>query len=319
MRELRMNLQNFEIKNQKIRDAFLDLKKNHPERLGPRLNLSWSNWGFGLETLEDSAARLERAGIHWIELHGNHYGPDLGYKPAQTLETLRSHGIRVAGICGMFSNDNDPASNRAIQRQGAIDYIRRELAFGQAVGAGYLLVCPSAVGRPAAYDASEFERSVEVYQSVADEFIHSGVKGAVEPIRSAEVSLCHTFADAKRFIAAIHHPGICHINGDVYHMQSEEMHIPTTLWEAGELLTNLHLADSNRCALGEGSLDLDTILMALYLIGFNQPGCFVTPEPLGPGGDPYPAMNGKPDPAQLEHLVQQSANYFYAREAELLA
>jgi len=314
-----MKPQNFEIQNKHIREAFLDLKKNHPERLAQRLNLSWSNWGFGLEPLEESAARLERAGIHWIELHGNHYGPDLGYRPAETLATLQRHAIQTAGICGMFSMDNDPASNRAIHRQAAIDYIRRELAFGQAVKASYILVCPSAVGRPAAYDGSEFERSLEVYQTVADEFIRCGVRGAVEPIRSAEVSLCHTFADAKRFIAAIHHPGIRHINGDVYHMQSEERHIGATLWEAGEMLTNLHLADSNRCALGEGSLDLDTILMALYLIGFNQPGCFVTPEPLGPGGDPYPAMNGKPDPAQLEHLVQQTASYFYEREAELLA
>ncbi|MDO8686498.1 MAG: hypothetical protein Q7J78_07505 [Clostridiales bacterium] len=40
----------------------------------------WSNWGFGIETLEESEERLERAGIRYIELHGNHYGVDLGYK-----------------------------------------------------------------------------------------------------------------------------------------------------------------------------------------------------------------------------------------------
>ena len=45
-----------------------------------------------------------------------------------------------------------------------------------------------------------------------------------------------------------------------------------------------------------GSMDLDTIIRALYLIGYNTEGRYVTPEPLGPGGDPYPAMNGKPDP-----------------------
>ena len=85
------------------------------------------------------------------------------------------------------------------------------------------------------------------------------------------------------------------------------------------MLTNLHLADSTRGALGEGSLDLDTILMALYLLGYNRPGCFATPEPLGPGGDPYPAMNGRPDPVLLEHLVQQTARYFREREEEILA
>jgi D-psicose/D-tagatose/L-ribulose 3-epimerase len=74
------------------------------------------------------------------------------------------------------------------------------------------------------------------------------------------------------------------------------------------------MADSNRGALGEGSLDLDTIIMALYLIGYNRPGCFVTPEPLGPGGDPYPAMHGKPERDKLETLVLHTATYFSARE-----
>ena len=66
-------------------------------------------------------------------------------------------------------------------------------------------------------------------------------------------------------------------------------------------------------------MDLDTIIMALYVIGFNQPGYYVTPEPLGPGGDPYPAMYGKPDKLALDAMVEQSARYFREREAELLA
>jgi sugar phosphate isomerase/epimerase len=311
--------QNFEIKNQKIRSAFQELKQIHPEKFQTRLNLSWSNWGFGIETLEESAARLEKHGIHWIELHGNHYGANLGYQHRETLQTLSAHGIQVAGICGMFSADSDPGSNRPIHRQAAIDYICRELDFAKEVGATYMLVCPSAVGRPTPYDANEFDRSVAVYQTVAPWFAEAGVKAAVEPIRSAEVSFCHTVADAQRFIAAINHPAIQHINGDVYHMQAEEAHIATAVLDAGERLTNLHLADSNRCALGDGSLDLDTILMALYLIGYNRPGCFATPEPLGPGGDPYPAMNGKPDRAALEHLVGQTARYFAERETAILA
>ncbi|REE94399.1 hypothetical protein A8990_101193 [Paenibacillus taihuensis] len=44
----------------------------------------------------------------------------------------------------------------------------------------------------------------------------------------------------------------------------------------------------------------------------------MTPEPLGPGGDPYPAMFGKPNKAQLDRLVLQTAKYFREREAVLL-
>jgi len=158
---------------------------------------------------------------------------------------------------------------------------------------------------------------VETLQIVADIFLQKKIKAAIEPIRSAEVSLIHTIAGAKKYIAAVDHPGIQHINGDVYHMQTEEAHVGDALLDAGKMLTNLHTADSNRCALGEGSLDLDTIIMALYLIGYEE-GKYVTPEPLGPGGDPYPAMFGKPDKILLDKLVEQTVTYFKEREEVLL-
>jgi len=313
-----MQKQNYELKNEKIREAFQELKKKHAARLSRRLNLSWSNWGFGLEPLAQSVRRLQANGIAFIELHGNHYGPDLGYKVKETRSILADHGMRAAGICGMFAADNDLSSNRGIQRQAALDYIRRELDFAAAMGATYLLVVPGAVGRPQPYDQSEFERSAVSLRLVADGFVKHSIRAAIEPIRSAEVSLVHTIADAQRYIQAVSHPGIAHINGDIYHMQTEESHIGEAILKAGSQLTNLHIADSNRCALGEGSMDLDTLIMALYLIGYNTDGCYVTPEPLGPGGDPYPAMHGKPDPAALDKLVRQTAEYFREREKILL-
>lgn len=311
-----MRQQNFETKNEAIAEKFYALKKNYPDRLKTRLNLSWSNWGFGRETLADSARRLEQANMSFIELHGNHYGPDLGYEVEETLKILSDHGLKVSGVCGMFSADNDLSSNRAVCRQAAVDYLRREVPFTQAVGGDYLLVVPGAVGRPKAYDDVEQDRSEEMLKQCAPWFTQYGVKGAIEPIRAAEISFVHTFADAKEYIRQIDAPGIAHINGDVYHMQSEESHIGEAIINAGEMLLNLHFADSNRSALGEGSLDVGTIIRALYVIGHNQPGRYVTFEPLGPGGDPYPAMYGRPDKTKLDALVNNSIRYF--RECEEL-
>ncbi len=314
-----MELQNFEKKNKKIRDKFKELKDKNPEKLKKRLNLSWSNWGFGIEGLDVSAKRLADAGLEYVELHGNHYGEDLGYEPGETMKILSDNGLKVSGICGMFSPENDLSSNSGQSRQNAVDYIRRELDFGQKAGADYMLIVPGAVGRPDSYDDSEFYRSVESLKIVADKFVENGIKAAIEPIRAAEVSFINKVSDAKEYIKAVDHEGVQHINGDVYHMQSEESHIGEALLEAGEMLTNLHMADSNRCALGDGSLDLDTIIMALYLIGYNRDGCYVTPEPLGPGGDPYPAMFGKPDKGLLDELVNSSVKYFRHREQCLLS
>jgi sugar phosphate isomerase/epimerase len=313
-----MTGQNFELRNAEIHAHFAALKSQHPERLRPRLQLSWSNWGFGMEPLERSAKRLADAGIEYIELHGNHYGADLGYKPVETRAVLADYHITIAGICGMFSAENDLSSNSGLTRQHAIDYLKRTIDFAAQVGAGYILVVPGAVGRPQAYDQAEFDRSVSSLRVVADRFVNAQVLAAIEPIRSAEVSFCHTIADAQAYINAVDHAGVQHINADLFHMQSEESHIGMALISAGARLANLHLADSNRCALGEGALDIDTVIKALYLIGYNQSGHYVTPEPLGPGGDPYPAMHGKSDPDLLEHLVQQTAHYFREREQAVI-
>lgn len=313
-----MTLQNYQKKDEAIRLAFEQLKKEHPERLEKRLNFSWSNWGFGLEDFDVSCAHLEKAGIKYIELHGNHYGADLGYNPKVIGKIMADHGIACGGVCGMFSADNDLSSNRHIQRQAAIDYIKREAAFTAEMGGKYMLVCPAAVGRAGKYDDSEIDRSIDALSRVADVFVEHGVRAAIEPIRAAETSIVHTFAEAKAYISRLNHPGVQHINGDVYHMLVGESHIGQAIWDAGEMLTNLHMADTNRCALGDGALDIDTIIMALYLIGYNNDKCFVTPEPLGPGGDPYPAQNAKTDPAILDKLVFDSVNYFRAREEELL-
>ena len=199
-------MQNFQKKNQAIRAAYRELQNDKPDQLQKRLNLAWSNWGFGLEKLETSVKRLSGHGLQHIELHGNRYGPDLGYRAAEVRTILSYHGMQCCGICGMFSAQSELASNQAVVRQNAIDYIRRTLDLAVELGAHYFLIVPGAVGRPQKIDDSEFERSVETLQIVAPLFEQSGVRGAVEPIRAAEVSIVHTFADAARYIQAVDSP-----------------------------------------------------------------------------------------------------------------
>jgi D-psicose/D-tagatose/L-ribulose 3-epimerase len=315
-----MNPQNFQKENTNIKNTFLELKQKDPQKFKNRLKLSWSNWGFGIEPLKVSLERLKKNNIDFIELHGNRYGDDLGYDPKETKKLLKAMDIKVSGICGMFSAESEFSSNSPSVRQRVLDYMRRNIELGSIMGARYFLVVPGAVGRPDPYDDMEFERSVEALSIVAGDLKDAGIRGAVEPIRSDEVSFCHTFSDAKKYIKALGSPGVQHINGDVYHMMHMESHIAKTIADSEGILTNLHMADTNRDALGGGFLDLDTIIMALYIIGYNNDdSAFVTPEPLGPGGDPYRAMYGNPDSENLDSLVKQTAEYFRTRQEEVLA
>jgi len=309
-----MSLQHVDALRQQIDGRFAEFRINHPEKLERRIEMSWSNWGFGQERLEVSVARLAKAGLHYIELHGNHYGPDLGYRLAETAKILADGGVLAAGVCGMYSAESEFASTSYRARQAAIDYTRREIDFCHEIGGSYVLVVPAAAGRTKHYDDYELHRSVESLQRIGDDFVAAGMKGAVEPIRKAETTIVHTVAEAVNYIELVGHPGIQHINGDVYHMQAEEPYVPDAIFEAGDRLLNLHMADSNRAALGKGSLDLDTVIKALYLIGYNQPGHYVTPEPLGSAPDVYPAMHALQDPKDLDDLVFTTVSYWRERE-----
>jgi len=311
-----MELQNYEKKDAAIKEKFLEAKNK--KTLKDRLKLSWSNWEFGMEPLKASVKRLSANSVKYIELFGNLFGPDMGYKAKDVNKLLGDYGMEVSGICGIFSTDNESCSTIPSVRQRCIDYFKRSVEFAGEVGAEYFLIAPSAVGRAVKLDDFEFDRSVEVLKEVADLFIKHNVKGAVEPIRADEVSLCNTFADAVKIINAVGHKGIQHINGDVYHMLHGEEHIGQTLIDYKDYVVNIHLADTNRKALGSGMLNIDVFIMSLYLIGYNERRAFCSAEPLGPGADPYQQMNGKNDPDMLDKLVKDTVTYFRKREEILL-
>lgn len=68
-----MKPQNFQVKDREVIERFLEIRQK-PDfaqkiRQGQRLNLFWSNWGFGMEPFADSCARLAKHNIHCIELH----------------------------------------------------------------------------------------------------------------------------------------------------------------------------------------------------------------------------------------------------------
>jgi len=313
-----MKPQPFRVHDQRVVKAFIEARRGHTAD-EPRLKFGWSNWGFGTESLAESAARLEKYGVRYIELHGNLYSEDLGYKPDETLRVLGDHGITVSGICGMVTPDQEFAHQLPHVRARAIEYFRRQARFAQAVGGSYLLFGAASVGRPVAVDSYELERSAQTMRLVADDFAAAGIRGAVEPIRPEETSVVHTFEQALRLLDLVDHPAIAHINGDLYHMLSGETHVGATILDHGHRMLNLHLADTNRRALGHGLLDLDIVIMALYAVGYQRGDNYCSAEPLGAGGNPYAAMNLPPDQERLDELVRVTAQTFREREEEVLA
>jgi len=312
-----MTLQNWERRSAAIRAAYLEARRSDPGRFERRIDLSWSIWMFGLEPLGASLERLARNRLGFVELKGDRWTGGSGLPEAELRAALAGAGLKVSGACGMFSPENDLSSTSPYSRQNAVDYVRREVDLLAGLGAAYLIVVPTAVGRPGALDGNEQARSAAALRQCGPDFARSGIRAAVEPIRAAEVSLVHTVADALRYLEAVDHPAIGHINGDVYHMSLEEEHVGEAILRAGDRLANLHLADTNRDALGAGSLDLDTVIMAAYLAGMNREGRFLTPEPLGPYPDPYVLASGPCDREVMDRLVERTVTCFREREEQV--
>lgn len=311
-------LQKYEIKSEEIKKEFSKLRESNPEAIKQRLKLSWSIWMFGIESFESSIKRLKNNGINWVELKGDQHTISSGLKVHEVKEVLEKYDMKISGACGMFSSENDLSSNNPFIVQRAKDYIKRQVEFLAEVGGKYLIIVPSAVGRPAPIDAWEFERSVEALKGCSDYFEQTQIKAAIEPIRSAEVSLINSIEQAKKYIEEINDKSIQHINADTYHMLLEESHIGEAIISAGEQLINLHIADSNRDAPGTGMIDFDTIIRALYLIGYNnKESVFVTPEPLGPVPDPYVLSNSPCNKKIMDKLVKDTVDYFLQRENQV--
>jgi D-psicose/D-tagatose/L-ribulose 3-epimerase len=314
-----MKLQMLDEINEKIKYAFDQLKAEYPEKLKKRLNLSFSTWVFGLEDLEESIERLSRFGVPYIEIGGNYGGPDEGYQTdiEGVKAMLNKYGVKCSGICGFFSDSNALSTNNNFARQTAREYIINEVRFCKAIGGTYMLVVPGTVGRSAPYDTSDYARSVKTLRSVADIFVETGILCAVEPINSAEVPICSTIESVQKYIGDVNHRGVQHINGDIFHMLCGERHIGEAIITAGSRLVNLHIEDTNRLPLGNGMMDVDTIIRALYIIGHNADNRFVTGEPLGPGRNSYDIMFGQHSSEAKDRLVSDTL-YFKEREEELL-
>ncbi|OAA29491.1 sugar phosphate isomerase [Kosmotoga arenicorallina S304] len=301
--------QNFQIKNLKIREQYLTEKRKNPKKFMRRLDLSWSIWMFGIEPFENSLKRLKRNGLNFVEIKG-----DTSISIDEIKNALKEYDMRVSGACGLFPPSRDLSSTNQEIRENAIEYLKNLTKYVSEVGGRYIIVVPSAVGRNSAIDSEEFSRSVQTLKRCSEYFDKNDVVGAIEPIRSAEVSLIHTVDDALEYINAVNESSFSYINGDIYHMLNEEKHIGEAILKCGERLINLHIADSNRDAPGKGMIDIDTVIMAAYIIGMNEPGRFLTFEPLGPYPDPYVLSSQKCMVDIMDNLVKESVAYFKERE-----
>ncbi len=320
-----MGLQRYELLSEMIKKEFLKRRREQPEAFKRKIDLSFCSFMFGLEDVRDSIKRLAGLGYEYIEIFGNSAGDTTGNYQYQkdTAEYLRNYNMKCSGLCLNFQPGFALESTDFFARQRAHDYIKRSVELCKVLGGSYCLITPAATGgRRAAADGGDYDRSVLALREISHVFEEYGIFCAIEPVAKHITPIVHTFHEAKAYIDEVGSSHVAYIYGDTEHMMAGEEHIGDAILKAGSMLLGLHLKDTQeQRPIGNGMLDVDTIIRALYLIGFNQEGRFVTGEPLP---DFYHPVGGygtmiRHDGAVLDLLAKETIVYFREREQVVLS
>ncbi|MFP3590595.1 sugar phosphate isomerase/epimerase family protein [Chryseobacterium sp. SIMBA_038] len=109
---------------------------------------------------------------------------------------------------------------------------------------------------------------VEVWSKVADYAKEKGVNIAIEPINRYETYVCNT---AKNVLDLISKTGkdnlFLHL--DTFHMNIEENNFYDPIILAGSKLKHVHMTESHRGMLGEGTVNWNELFKALKEINFE--------------------------------------------------
>ena len=261
------------------------------------MKYSVSNWIYGDEPLETTFQRLSRCGFDGVELMGE---PGR-YHPEEVKLLCDKYDLRVLSIAGMYpwpTTERDLANPDPDVRQGAVAYLRRCVDFACYVGAPLIIVVPSAVGKTQPIGAIQSDKAwegayqrdwihaVESVRQAAGYAAQKEILLAIEPINRYETYLVNTAEQGKRFISEVGSEFV-KLHLDAFHMNIEEPVPADAVRAAGKLLVNVHVADSNRQAVGRGHFDFGALMKALKEIGYTRA---LALEPLPPVPDPYVAM-----------------------------
>lgn len=278
------------------------------------MKYSWSNWVYGKEPFEKSLERLSRFGYDAVEIKGE---PD-EYEATKVSELLKSYGLKASSIAGIYpwpTEERDLSNPDEKIRERAVDYIHRCAKFANEVGIPLVVVVPSPVAKltPLVEREKEWKFSVDSVKKAGELAANLGVMLAVEPINRYETYLVNNVDQALEFATEVGLNNV-RIMLDCFHMNIEEADPAASIRKAGKSLIHLHIADSNRKAVGRGHTDFQGIMRSLEEIKFDG---HITMEPLPPLPDPYIALKGTIPSEILDRNTEECIDYLRRIERAL--
>ncbi|MEO7912843.1 MAG: sugar phosphate isomerase/epimerase family protein [Roseiflexaceae bacterium] len=223
-------------------------------------------------TLIEKWEFIASVGFDGIELHG--HGEFKFRERLPELRAAQRAGVIMPSVCVImdhFIGDFD-----AEKRRDAIDNMKSLLSVIAEIG-GQGAITPAAFGlfsralppfKPPRSPEEDREVLLEGLRELGEHATGEGIFVLLEPLNRYEDHMLHTLQEASDLCAAV---GLASLKvmGDFFHMSIEEQDLAVAIAQAGQDVTHMHLADSNRQQPGMGHTDFKPALAALKRIGFG--------------------------------------------------
>lgn len=275
------------------------------------LRYAYNTLVYGDEPIARGIERIARFGYDGVELVGEPSTMDV----TAVRRELERHQIAASSIVSIYTPERDLVSSDPGIRAAAVDYVRGNVDFAAAVGAGIVTLTPTACMKivPEADLDTEWRWAVEGAGAAAEYAGERGVRIAVEPWNRYETYLVNRIEQSIALVDEVGLPGIGCM-ADTFHMAIEEADVAAAIRSAGDRLVHVHLADSNRAAPGRGHLDFRPVVEALRDIDYRGYTSF---ELLPAAGDVFGVLSGGKAPEFLDQYTEEAIRHMKAVESEL--
>lgn len=229
------------------------------------------------EPLRTTLARLRRLGYTSVELAGE---PDL-YPIPETLALLQEYNITCWGTVTIQTGTRDLTAADPDHRRATITYMKSVVTMCAQLNGHIVTVVPGRVGKtvPTASPQDEWRWAVAGLREVAAHAQTLGIRIGIEPLNRFETCFLNR-TDQALLLAAQVGSDCCGVTFDAFHVALEEPDLYAAIRACGDKIVDVHVADSNRLAAGDGSFDWGKMLSVLREVGYEGGLAFEASPPI---------------------------------------
>jgi D-psicose/D-tagatose/L-ribulose 3-epimerase len=236
------------------------------------MKVAMHNW-MRAEPVETTIRRLAKYGYDGIEISYDSVELAPGAPgTAAVRKMLDENGVECVGSISLMFAGRDLIHSDPAVRESSVEYLKNCVTMIKELrgdGGGNMSIVPSEVGKvkEMASPEQEWAWAVEGLKAVREHANAEGVTIAVEPLNRFETNFINRHDQALLLAQEVGPDvGVCL---DVYHMNQEDADMFQAFRNAGDRLYDVHVADNNRMACGQGQLDWAGIIGTLKDMGYD--------------------------------------------------